>query len=297
MLLTIDVGNTNTVLGVFDGDQIVEHWRINTDPDRTADEMAVLLRGLLEHSSLVKDADVSGIALCSTVPSVLHEMREMCRRYYGDIPALIIEPGVRTGVSVRMDNPKEVGSDRIMNTVAAVHLYGGPAIVVDFGTSTNFDAASAKGEFVGGALAPGIEISVDALTRRAAQLLKVELTRPHHVIGKNTVEALQSGIIFGFAGQVEGIARRMAAELAPEDPASVTVIATGGLAPLVIDEVSVIDAYEPWLTLIGLRLVFERNNLSSWPGASRGAPAPGGSRSAPGSGVSPDVPGRSGPAG
>jgi type III pantothenate kinase len=208
MLLTIDVGNTNTVLGVFDGDQIVEHWRINTDPDRTADEMAVLLRGLLEHSSLVKDADVSGIALCSTVPSVLHEMREMCRRYYGDIPSLIIEPGVRTGVSVRMDNPKEVGSDRIMNTVAAVHLYGGPAIVVDFGTSTNFDAASEKGEFVGGALAPGIEISVDALTRRAAQLLKVELTRPHHVIGKNTVEALQSGIIFGFAGQVEGIARR-----------------------------------------------------------------------------------------
>ena len=275
MLLTVDVGNTNTVLGVFDGDQIVEHWRINTDPDRTADEIAVLLRGLLEHSSLVKDTDVSGIALCSTVPSVLHEMREMCRRYYGDIPSLIIEPGVRTGVSVRMDNPKEVGSDRIMNTVAAVHLYGGPAIVVNFGTSTNFDAASAKGEFVGGALAPGIEISVDALTRRAAQLLKVELTRPHHVIGKNTVEALQSGIIFGFAGQVEGITRRMAAELAPDDPESVTVIATGGLAPLVLDEVSVIDAYEPWLTLIGLRLVFERNNLSAWPGASRGAPAPG----------------------
>src|ERR1700734_1812648 len=229
MLLTIDVGNTNTVLGMFDGDQIVEHWRINTDPDRTADEIAVLLRGLLEHSALVKDADVSGIALCSTVPSVLHEMREMCHRYYGDIPALIVEPGVRTGVSVRMDNPKEVGSDRIMNTVAAVHLYGGPAIVVDFGTSTNFDAASEKGEFIGGALAPGIEISVDALTRRAAQLLKVELTRPHHVIGKNTVEALQSGIIFGFAGQVEGIARRMAAELAPGDPESVTVVATGGL--------------------------------------------------------------------
>ncbi len=290
MLLTIDVGNTNTVLGMFDGDQIVEHWRINTDPDRTADEMAVLLRGLLEHSSLVKDADVSGIALCSTVPSVLHEMREMFRRYYGDIPSLIIEPGVRTGVSVRMDNPKEVGSDRIMNTVAAVHLYGGPAIVVDFGTSTNFDAASAKGEFVGGALAPGIEISVDALTRRAAQLLKVELTRPHHVIGKNTVEALQSGIIFGFAGQVEGIARRMAAELAPEDPASVTVIATGGLAPLVIDEVSVIDAYEPWLTLIGLRLVFERNNLSAWPGASRGTPAPGAPRAAPAPGASRDAP-------
>jgi type III pantothenate kinase len=223
MLLTIDVGNTNTVLGVFEGEQVI------------------------------------GIALCSTVPSVLHEMREMFQRYYGDVPALIIEPGVRTGVSVRMDNPKEVGSDRIMNTVAAVHLYGGPAVVVDFGTSTNFDAVSAQGDFVGGALAPGIEISVDALSRRAAQLLKVELARPQRVIGKNTVEALQSGIIFGFAGQVEGIAERMTHELAPGDPGSVTVIATGGLAPLVLDEISVIDAHEPWLTLIGLRLVYERN--------------------------------------
>ena len=204
MLLTIDVGNTNTVMGIFDDDQIVEHWRIATDPVRTADEIAVVLQGLLSHSSLVKDPDITGISLCSTVPSVLHEMREMCRRYYGDIPALIVEPGVRTGVSVRMDNPKEVGSDRIMNTVAAVQLYGGPAVVVDFGTSTNFDAVSPRGEFVGGALAPGIEISVDALTRRAAQLLKVELARPQHVIGKNTVEALQSGIIFGFAGAGRG---------------------------------------------------------------------------------------------
>jgi type III pantothenate kinase len=183
----------------------------------------------------------------------------MCRRYYGDVPAVIVEPGVKTGVPLRYDNPREVGSDRIMNAVAAVHLYGGPAIVVDFGTSTNFDAVSERGEFVGGALAPGIEISVDALSRRAAQLLKVELARPGRVIGKSTVEALQSGIIFGFAGQVEGIATRMAAELAPSDPDSVTVIATGGLAPLVIDEVSVIDAYEPWLTLIGLRLTYERN--------------------------------------
>ncbi len=258
MLLTIDVGNTNTVMGVFDGEDVIEHWRLATDPVRTADEIAVVLRGLLGQST-VNNADISGIALCSTVPSVLHEMREMCGRYYPDVPALIVEPGVRTGVSVRMDNPKEVGSDRIMNTVAAAHLYGGPALVVDFGTSTNFDAVSARGEFVGGALAPGIEISVDALSRRAAQLLKVELARPHHVIGKNTVEALQSGIIFGFAGQVEGIARRMVAELAPENPESVTVIATGGLAPLVLDEISVIDAHEPWLTLIGLRLVYERN--------------------------------------
>jgi len=265
MLLAIDVGNTNTVLGIFDGEEVIEHWRIATVPDRTADEIAVVLRGLLDQSPVIKaqtsdgGAGITGIALCSTVPSVLHEMREMCRRYYREIPAVIVEPGVRTGVPIRMDNPKEVGSDRIMNSLAAVHLFGGPAIVVDFGTSTNFDAVSARGEFVGGALAPGIEISVDALSRRAAQLLKVELTRPPRVVGKNTVEALQSGIVYGFAGQVEGIARRMARELAPEDPDAVTIIATGGLAPLVINEVSVIDAHEPWLTLIGLRLVFERN--------------------------------------
>ena len=259
MLLTIDVGNTNTVLGLFDGDEVAEHWRIATVPDRTADELAVMLQGLLAQSLQLKDPEVTGIALCSTVPSALHEMREMFRRYHSHIPAVIVEPGVKTGVPVRMDNPKEVGSDRITNAAAAMHLYGGPAIVVDFGTSTNFDAVSERGEFVGGALAPGIEISVDALSRRAAQLLKVELTRPPRVIGKNTVEALQSGIIFGFAGQIEGIARRMAAELAPGDPDSVTIIATGGLAPLVIDEVAMIDAYEPWLTLIGLRLVFERN--------------------------------------
>jgi type III pantothenate kinase len=269
MLLAIDIGNTNTVLCVFDGDEVVEHWRIATDPVRTADELAVTLRGLLSQSARLAAGGLDAIVLCSTVPSVLHEMREMLRRYYSEVPALIVEPGVKTGVSVRMDNPKEVGADRIMNAVAAVHLYGGPAIVVDFGTSTNFDAVSAKGEFVGGALAPGIEISVDALSRRAAQLLKVELTRPARVIGKNTVEALQSGIIFGFAGQIEGIARRMAAELAPSDPDAVTIIATGGLAPLVIDEVKVIDAYEPWLTLIGLRLVYQRNAAADAQGESR----------------------------
>src|ERR1700722_6127127 len=262
MLLTIDIGNTNMVLGVFDGDTIVEHWRIATVQDRTADEIAALLYGLLARSTVIKESDLAGISLCSTVPSVLHEMREMCRRYYPDVPAVIVEPGVKTGVPIRMDTPKEVGSDRIMNSLAAVHLYGGPAIVVDFGTSTNFYAVSARGEFVGGAIAPGIEISVDALSRRAAQLLKVELTRPPRVVGKNTVESLQSGIIYGFAAQVEGIAVRMAGELSPDDPRAVTTIATGGLAPLVLAEVSVIDYYEPWLTLIGLRLVYERNTES-----------------------------------
>src|SRR5690349_17962909 len=259
MLLTIDIGNTNTVLGVFDGDRVVEHWRIATIPDRTADELAVVLSGLLAGSSVFTESNITGISLCSTVPSVLRKMRKMCERNSRDLETAIVERGVKTGVRVRTDTPKEVGSDRIMNSLAAVHLYGGPAIVVDFGTSTNFDAVSARGEFVGGALAPGIEISVDALSRRAAQLLKVELTRPPRVVGKNTVEALQSGIVYGFAGQVEGSARRMAAELSPQDPGAVTVIATGGLAPLVIGEVPLIDAHEPWLTLIGLRLVWERN--------------------------------------
>src|SRR6202142_4523785 len=208
MLLTIDIGNTNTVLGVFDADQVIEHWRIATVPSRPADELAVVLHGLLAASSAFTERDIQGISLCSTVPSVLHEMREMCERYYGDLETVIVEPGVKTGIPVRTDNPKEVGADRIMNSLAAIHLYGGPAIVVDFGTSTNFDAISARGEFVGGALAPGIEISVDALARRAAQLLKVELTRPPRIIGKSTVEALQSGIVYGFAGQVEGIVRR-----------------------------------------------------------------------------------------
>ena len=259
MLLTIDIGNTNIALGVFDGDTIVEHWRIATVPDRTADEIAALLHGLLARSGAVREPDLDGISLCSTVPSVLHEMRELCRRYYADVPTVIVEPGVKTGVPIRMDNPKEVGSDRIMNSLAAVHLYGGPAIVVDFGTSTNFDVVSPEGEYVGGVLAPGIEISMEALSARAARLFQVDFSAPETVIAKNTAASLQSGLVYGFAGQIEGIARRMVDELAPGDPESVTVIATGGLAPLVIDEVSVIDAYEPWLTLIGLRLVHERN--------------------------------------
>jgi type III pantothenate kinase len=258
MLLTIDVGNTQTVLGLFEGDEVIEHWRINTDERRTADEIAVVLQGLVRQSPLLVGADISGIALCSTVPSVLHEMREMCRRYYGDVSAVIVEPGVKTGVPVRMDNPKEVGSDRIVNALASVHLFGGPAIVVDFGTATTFDAVSAKGEYVGGAIAPGIEISVDALSARGAQLHKVELIRPRSVIGKNTVEALQSGIIYGFAGQVDGVVDRMSEDLA-DNPDDVTVVATGGLAPLVLREARSIDVFEPWLTLIGLRLIYERN--------------------------------------
>jgi len=253
MLLTIDTGNTNTVLGVFDGDRLVRSWRIKSDARTTADELWLMFRGLLA------DHRITGISACSTVPAVLRELRLMLADYYSDVPTVLVEPGVRTGVSVLTDNPKEVGTDRICNTAAAHHLIDGPCIVVDFGTSTNFDVVSSRGEFLGGALAPGIEISLDALAARAAQLRSVELVAPRSPIGKNTVESLQSGILYGFAGQVDGMVRRLSAALVPSDPASVEVIATGGLARLVIDHSETVTRYEPELTLIGLRLIYERN--------------------------------------
>ena len=249
-LLAIDVGNTNTVLGLFEGEDLVRSWRIKTDARSTADEMALVFRGLLAD-----EPEVTGIALCSTVPAVLREMRYMLEAYHDDIPTVIVEPGTKTGVPVLTDNPKEVGTDRIVNTMAAYHLYGGPSIVVDFGTSTNLDVVSAKGEFLGGALAPGIEISLDALAQRAAQLRKVELVRPRSVIGKNTVEALQAGALYGFAGQVDGLVRRISDELGGVQ----AVIATGGLAPIVVPESETITHHDPDLTLVGLRLVFEKN--------------------------------------
>lgn len=251
MLLAIDVGNTNTVLGLFDKEKIVHSWRIKTDARQTADEIELTFKGLLANAP-----EVTGIALCSTVPAVLREMRTMLDRYYTDVPQVIVEPGIKTGVSVKTDNPKEVGADRIVNSLAAFTLYGGPAIVVDFGTSTNLDVVSDKGEFIGGALAPGIEISIDALAQRAAQLRKVELVTPKSVIGKNTVEALQSGAVFGFAGQVDGLVDRICDELGQDVKA---VIATGGLAGVVVPESETITHHEPDLTLIGLRLMYERN--------------------------------------
>lgn len=251
MLLAIDVGNTNTDLGLFDGDDLAISYRTKTDPRSTADEIALTFRGLLAN-----DPPVTGVSVCSTVPAVLREMRPMLRRYYPDVPTVIVEPGIKTGVGVQTDNPKEVGTDRIMNTLAAYHLYGGPSIVVDFGTSTNFDVISAKGDFIGGALAAGIEISVDALAQRAAQLRKVELVKPRAVIGKNTVEALQSGTVYGFAGQVDGLVGRIIDELGGSVNA---VIATGGLSRIVLDQSSTITAFEPALTLVGLRLVYEKN--------------------------------------
>lgn len=250
MLLCIDVGNTNTVLGLFEGDTLAHSWRINTDARTTADELALKFNGLLRD-----EYAVSGVSVCSTVPPVLRELRTTLSRYFDEVPHVVVEPGTKTGVPILTDFPKEVGSDRIVNSLAAHELYGGPAIVVDFGTSTNLDVVSAKGEFLGGALAPGIEISIDALAARAAQLRKVELLRPRSVIGKNTVEALQSGAVYGFAGQVDGLVERITAELGGVN----AVIATGGLAGIVVPESRTITHHDPDLTLQGLRLVFERN--------------------------------------
>ena len=256
MLLCADIGNSHTVFGLVDDGTVVDHWRVATDERRTADEWAVLLTGLVEGSTV--EAPLDGVAVCATVPSVLHEWRDMLRRYFGDVPHVVVEPGVRTGVPILMDNPREVGSDRIINALAAASLYEGPSIVVDFGTATTFDVVSERGEYVGGAIAPGIEISLEALGRRGAQLRKVELMRPRTVIAKNTVEALQSGMLFGFASQVDGIVTRMVAELRRK-PDEVNVIATGGLAGLVVDECATFTAHQPWLTLLGLELVFRRN--------------------------------------
>ena len=250
MLLTVDVGNTNTVLGLFDRDVLFESYRIKTDPRVTADELALMFRGLLDAHSVP-----DGVAVCSTVPSVLDELRRMFAKYFADVPTVVVGPGTRTGVPLLYDNPREVGPDRIVNTLAAHTLYGGPAVVVDFGTSTNFDVVSAAGEFLGGALAPGIEISVDALAARAARLFKVELVEPRSVIGKTTVEALQSGLLYGFAGQVDGMVRRIGAELG----ARPVVLATGGLSHLMFRVCETLDHHEPDLTLVGLRLVYERN--------------------------------------
>ena len=250
MLLAIDIGNTNTVIGLYEKEKLINHWRIKTDSQSTADELILTYEGLLHNQP-----EITGISLCSTVPAVLREMRWMLQRYFSDIKTVIIEPGTKTGVPINTDNPKEVGADRIANSLAVFTRHGGPSIVVDFGTSTNFDVVSKNGEFLGGSLAPGIEISLDALANRAAQLRKVEFVKPRSVIGKNTVEALQSGALYGFAGQVDGIIERIIAEIGPVT----AVVATGGLAPLVVEESKTITHHESDLTLEGLRLVFDKN--------------------------------------
>jgi type III pantothenate kinase len=255
ILLCADIGNSHTVLGLLDDGLVIDHWRVATIESRTADEWNVLVRGLIAQSDA---GAVTGIAVCATVPAVLHEWRDMLARHFGAIPSVVVEPGVRTGVPVLMDNPREVGADRVVNALAAATLYDGPAIVVDFGTATTFDVVSPRGEYIGGAIAPGIDISLEALGRRGAQLRKVELLRPRTVIAKNTVEALQSGMVFGFASQVDGIVARMIEELGVA-PSDVHVIATGGLAPVVVDECRSITEHQPWLTLLGLELVYQRN--------------------------------------
>jgi type III pantothenate kinase len=250
VLLTVDVGNTNIVLGLFDGEVLTQSYRLRTDARVTADELGLLFNGLLS-----RHVHPDGIAVCSTVPQVLDQLGLMFERYYADAHVVVVGPGVKTGVPLLYDNPKEVGPDRVVNTLAAHTLFGGPAIVVDFGTSTNFDVVSEKGEFLGGALAPGVEISVDALAARAARLFKVELTEPRSVIGKTTVEALQSGLVYGFASQVDGMVERIGKELG----ANPIVIGTGGLSHLMYELCESIDEHEPDLTLIGLRLVYEKN--------------------------------------
>ena len=256
-LLAADIGNSHTVLGLLHDGSVLDHWRVATDERRTPDEWAVLIRGLLAESSVADP--ISGIAVCATVPSVLYAWRDMLARHFVDVPAVIVEAGVKTGLPVLTDNPREVGADRIVNALAAARLYGGPAIVVDLGTATTFDVVSPKGEYVGGAISPGIDISLEALGRRGAQLRKVELQRPRTVIAKNTIEAVQSGMVFGFAAQIDGLVSRMIAELGV-DVEDVSVIATGGLAPVVLNECESITTYEPWLTLFGLEMVFARNS-------------------------------------
>lgn len=278
MLLAIDVGNTETVIGLYtltidDGAPpaasevgagigteyqpshgLTHHWRLSTVPTRTPDEYAVLLTQILGLEGIDIAATVDGIALSSSVPSVTAELRQMASRWLGDIPCVILGPGVKSGMPILYDSPKDVGADRVANAVGALDLYGGPCVVVDLGTATTFDAISAEGEYLGGAITPGVAISLEALFQHAAALRRVELVAPRAVIGRSTAESIQSGVLFGFAAQVDGMCRRIMAELGPA-----TVIATGGLSDLVAPSAETVDHVEPWLTLHGLRVVYERN--------------------------------------
>ena len=255
MLLTVDVGNTNINLGVFDGSKLKATWRVATGVHRMPDEYASLLLNLFERQG-IDASQITDAILCSVVPPLVGVFDEMCRRYLKVSP-LVIEAGVKTGVRVSMDNPKEVGADRIVNAVAAHQLYGGPVIVIDLGTATTFDAVSEDGDYLGGAIAPGIAIATEALFTRTAALPRVELTHPKRAVGRNTVAAMQSGIVFGYAGLIEGIVARIQQEMGGK----AKVVATGGYAELLARETPVIEVVNPDLTLVGLRLIYEMNKV------------------------------------
>jgi type III pantothenate kinase len=254
VLLAIDVGNTETLIGLFRDAELASHWRIATEPERTADELGLLVTGLLDQEDVDFRDDVTGVAVSSVVPAITHALKEMNRRY-SHVEPLVIEPGVKTGLSVLTDNPREVGADRIVNAVAAFARFGGPCVVVDFGTATTYDAISEAGELLGTAIAPGILVSAESLFTHAARLPSVEIAEPRSVIGKNTVEAIQSGLLWGTVGETEGMINRMKKELGDE----AQVVATGGLAAAIVPFTDAIDHHEPWLTLEGLRMIFDRN--------------------------------------
>jgi type III pantothenate kinase len=259
VLLAIDVRNTHTVVGLISGSKehanVVQQWRIRTEAEITADELALTIDGLIGDDS----ERLTGAAALSTVPSVLHEVRVMLDQYWPSVPHVLIEPGVRTGIPLLVDNPKEVGADRIVNCLAAFHRFNSPAIVIDFGSSICVDVVSAKGEFLGGAIAPGLQVSSDAAAARSAALRRVELTRPRSVVGKNTVECMQAGAVFGFAGLVDGLVGRIREDVSGFAGDDVAIIATGHTAPLLLPELQTVSHYDQHLTLHGLRLIFERN--------------------------------------
>jgi type III pantothenate kinase len=253
MLLCIDIGNTNIMLGVYAGETLGPHWRLATDHERMPDEFAMQLLGLLSYAQLAT-GDITGVSIASGVPVLTSRWREVCRAYLRCEP-LVVTSRLKTGLTILYDNPDAVGADRIVDAVAAFRHYGGPLCIVDFGTATTFEAITAAGEYLGGAIAPGIGIAADALAQRAARLPKIDIARPPSVIGRNTVHSMQSGLLFGYVGLVEGMVARFKAELGP----ATKVIGTGGLAPLIAGETTVFDVIAPWLTLDGLRILYEMN--------------------------------------